>query len=76
VARKGLAKFTKPFLLCFSDGDPITHGGDKKFVRDVPGTKDPVHTTIEGGGHFVQEEKGRELVVVVVVVVNEFIDAI
>jgi len=42
-----------------------------KFLRDVPGTKDQAHTTIEGGGHFVQEEKGRELAAVV----NEFIDA-
>jgi haloalkane dehalogenase len=62
AAWKVLAGFTKPFLLCFSDGDPITRGGDKKFLRDVPGTKDQAHTTIEGGGHFVQEE-------------NEFIDA-
>ncbi|HVA71070.1 MAG TPA: haloalkane dehalogenase [Acidimicrobiales bacterium] len=63
-----LANFAKPFLLCYSDGDPITRGGDKKFLRDVPGTKDQRHTTIEGGGHFVQEEKGRELADVV----NEF----
>jgi len=71
AAWKVLASFTKPFLLCFSDGDPITRGGDRKFLRDVPGTKDQAHTTIEGGGHFVQEEKGRELAAVL----NEFIDA-
>lgn len=61
AAWASLGKFTKPFLLCFSDGDPITRGGDKKFLRDVPGTKGQAHTTIEGGGHFVQEEKGPEL---------------
>lgn len=71
AAWKILAAFTKPFLLCFSDGDPITRGGDKKFLRDVPGTKSQAHATIEGGGHFVQEEKGRELAAVV----NEFIGA-
>ena len=71
AAWKVLASFTKPFLLCFSDGDPITRGGDKKFLRDVPGTKNQAHTTIEGGGHFVQEEKGSELALVI----NEFIDA-
>lgn len=71
AAWKVLGTFTKPFLLCFSDGDPITRGGDKKFLRDVAGTKNQAHTTIEGGGHFVQEEKGRELALVL----NEFISA-
>jgi haloalkane dehalogenase len=56
-----LGKFTKPFLLCFSDGDPITRGGDRKFLREIPGTNNQAHATIEGGGHFVQEEKGPEL---------------
>ncbi len=66
-----LAAFTKPFLLCFSDGDPITRGGERKFLREVPGTAGQAHTTVEGGGHFVQEEKGPELAVIV----NAFIDA-
>jgi haloalkane dehalogenase len=71
AAWASLEKFTKPFLLCFSDGDPITHGGEKRFLREIPGTKDQAHTTIEGGGHFVQEEKGPELAAVV----NTFISA-
>jgi haloalkane dehalogenase len=65
-----LRSFTKPFLLCFSDGDPITRGGDRKFLREVPGTRGPSHTTIVGGGHFVQEEKGPELARVL----SDFID--
>jgi haloalkane dehalogenase len=56
-----LRSFTKPFLLCFSNGDPITRGGERKFLREVPGTKGQAHTSIEEAGHFVQEEKGREL---------------
>lgn len=71
AAWASLATFTKPFLLCFSDGDPITRGGDRKFLREIPGTKDQAHTTVEGGGHFVQEDKGPELAAVV----NEFIAA-
>jgi haloalkane dehalogenase len=71
AAWKSLATFTKPFLTCFSDGDPITRGGERKFLRDVPGTKNQAHTTIEGGGHFVQEEKGPELASVL----NAFIAA-
>lgn len=61
AAWESLRRFTKPFLLCFSDGDPITRGGDRRFRREVPGTEDQAHTTIVGGGHFVQEEKGPEL---------------
>ncbi|HEY5103930.1 MAG TPA: haloalkane dehalogenase [Acidimicrobiales bacterium] len=72
AAWASLGQFTKPFLLCFSDGDPITRGGEKKFLREIPGTKNQSHTTIEGGGHFVQEEKGLELAAVL----NAFISAI
>ena len=50
----------KPFLTSFSDGDPITRGLDKVFVKRVPGAKNQPHTTIEGAGHFLQEEKGPE----------------
>jgi haloalkane dehalogenase len=70
AAWESLGKFSKPFLTCFSDGDPITRGGEKKFLRTVPGTKGQAHVTIEGGGHFVQEEKGPELADVI----NRFID--
>jgi haloalkane dehalogenase len=50
----------KPFLTSFSDGDPITRGLDKVFVKRVPGAKNQPHTTIEGAGHFLQEEKWPE----------------
>lgn len=45
----------KPFLCCFSDGDPITRGGDALFVGRVPGTAGQKHRTLSGG-HFVQED--------------------
>ncbi|HEY5121488.1 MAG TPA: hypothetical protein VII84_07915 [Acidimicrobiales bacterium] len=34
---------------------------DRKFLEMVPGTKGQVHVTVEGGGHFSQEEEGVEL---------------
>jgi haloalkane dehalogenase len=55
-----LRKWTKPFLTAFSDQDPITKGGDAAFQRDVPGCQGQPHTTIEGGGHFLQEDRGEE----------------
>jgi haloalkane dehalogenase len=56
-----LQKWEKPFLTTFSDSDPITRGGDRAFQKLVPGTEGQPHVTIEGGGHFLQEDKGEEL---------------
>jgi haloalkane dehalogenase len=56
-----LMKWQKPFLTCFSDSDPITKGGDMILQGMIPGTKGQSHTTIEKGGHFVQEDKPAEL---------------
>jgi haloalkane dehalogenase len=61
-----LRTFTKPLLCAFSDGDPITKGGDAVFLREVPGAQDQAHTTVEGGGHFLQEDRGPQLAAVVV----------
>jgi haloalkane dehalogenase len=56
-----LRHWKKPFLTAFSDNDPITRGGDGAFQREVPGCAGQPHTTIEGGGHFLQEDCGEEL---------------
>lgn len=61
-----LRAWQKPFLCAFSDEDPITRGGDRAFQEMVPGTKGQPHTTIKGGGHFLQEDKGEELAAAVV----------
>ena len=61
-----LSKWEKPFLCAFSDGDPITANADKAFQSRVPGTTGMPHTTIKGGGHFLQEDCGEELASVVV----------
>ncbi len=60
-----LRAWTKPFLTAFSDKDAITRGGDRAFQRDVPGCAGQPHTTIEGGGHFLQEDEGPALARVV-----------
>jgi haloalkane dehalogenase len=56
-----LYQWEKPFLTAFSDSDPVTRGADKFLQKLVPGTKGQPHTTIVGGGHFLQEDKGEEL---------------
>jgi haloalkane dehalogenase len=61
-----LKAFDKPFLCAFSDQDPITAGSERVLKQLVPGAADQAHTTIEGGGHFLQEDRGPELARVVV----------
>ncbi|MCB9008036.1 MAG: haloalkane dehalogenase [Ardenticatenaceae bacterium] len=60
-AQRQLTRWTKPALVMFSDGDPITRGGDALFRRAIPGAKDQPEITIEGAGHFLQEDKGEEI---------------
>ena len=70
AAWESLSRFERPFLCAFSDADPITKGGDAPFLAKVPGAAGRRHATIEGAGHFLQEDRGPELAQVLV----EFID--
>ena len=54
-----LSRFEKPFLTAFSDGDPITRGGEHIFQKKVPGAQGQPHTIVQGGGHFLQEDRGE-----------------
>ena len=60
-AQRQLTRWTKPALVMFSDGDPITRGGDALFRRAIPGAKDQPEIIIEDAGHFLQEDKGEEI---------------
>lgn len=70
AAWAGLQRFDRPFLCAFSDADPITRGADAPLRKLIPGAAGQAHVTIAGGGHFLQEDKGRELAAVVVDFVN------
>lgn len=56
-AWKTLMQWEKPALMCFSDADPIMRGGEKPFLKLVPGTRGQPHVTLQGR-HFIQEEDG------------------
>ena len=58
-------QWQKPFVCCYSDGDPITRGLDRRFLAQVPGTRDQPHTTLHGG-HFMQEDDPRTLAALIV----------
>ena len=70
-AWESLMRFKKPFLTAFSDKDPITAAGAPVLRKLIPGCEGQAHTTIENGGHFLQEDQGEKLAEVVV----EFIQA-
>ena len=57
-AWKVLMQWEKPALMCFSDADPIMKGGDRPFLKQVPGTRGQPHITLQGH-HFIQEEDGE-----------------
>lgn len=65
-----LRTWTKPFLTAFSDGDPVTAGNDVPLQERIPGAKGQPHTTLPGGGHFLQEDVGEQLADLVVDLVN------
>ncbi len=56
-----LAQWRKPFLVAFSDSDPITGAMAPILRQAVPGSAVIEHPTITGAGHFLQEDAGDRL---------------
>lgn len=59
-------KFERPFLTVFGDGDPVTRGGERRFIDRVPGAKGQKHRILAGAGHFIQDDAGERLAAEVV----------
>ena len=56
-----LQAWDKPFLVAFSDSDPITGAMAPLLRKLVPGAAGLDHPTVVGAGHFLQEDAGAEL---------------
>ncbi|WP_068255857.1 haloalkane dehalogenase [Janibacter corallicola] len=61
LAWEKLGRWDKPFLVAFSDSDPITAAMGPVLTRHVPGAKGVSHPVIPQAGHFLQEDAGEEL---------------
>ncbi|MCD2189335.1 haloalkane dehalogenase [Actinomycetospora soli] len=71
TAWEALGRFTRPFLVAFSDGDPITGPMAPALREHVPGAAGLDHPVLHGAGHFLQEDAGSELGSVVVGLVRQ-----
>ncbi|MGH3910739.1 MAG: haloalkane dehalogenase [Pseudonocardiaceae bacterium] len=56
-----LRQWRQPFLVAFSDSDPITGPMAPILLRHVPGAQGIEHPVLAGAGHFLQEDAGEEL---------------
>jgi haloalkane dehalogenase len=56
-----LRAWDKPFLVAFSDRDPITGAMAPILKVAVPGAAGLDHPVITGAGHFLQEDAGERL---------------
>lgn len=65
-----LARWEKPFLTLFGEGDPIMKGAEKVFQKLVPGCAGQDHALLPGG-HFIQEEQGEKLAERIVALVGK-----
>jgi haloalkane dehalogenase len=61
AAWRQLAAWDKPFLVAFSDRDPITGPMASVLQRTIPGAAGVEHPVISGAGHFLQEDAGERL---------------
>jgi haloalkane dehalogenase len=57
--------WTKPFICCFSDRDPITRGFDRRFRERIPGARHTGHVTLHGG-HFIQEDDPQRFAALII----------
>jgi haloalkane dehalogenase len=61
LAWQRLSEWTKPFLVAFSDGDPITGAMAPILSRVVPSAAEREQPVVSGAGHFLQEDAGEQL---------------
>jgi haloalkane dehalogenase len=64
AAWKVLERFDRPVITAFSDGDPVTKGGEASIQARIPGTRGQPHVILKGG-HFLQEDCPEDIVAII-----------
>jgi haloalkane dehalogenase len=72
AAWEALSHSDVPFLVAFSDSDPITGAMGPVLRRSMPGAQGREHPVVERAGHFLQEDAGARLGEVV----TQFVDSL
>jgi haloalkane dehalogenase len=71
AAWRQLSAWDKPFLVAFSDRDPITGPMAPTLKRTMPGATGRAHPVLAGAGHFLQEDAGEKLGAIIAAFVSE-----
>lgn len=64
------ANWDKPLLTAYGSDDNLMKGRDKVWQTSVPGAKNQSHTLVEGGHHFIQDDKPEEITQLLIDFVN------
>ncbi|MEM9514694.1 MAG: haloalkane dehalogenase [Actinomycetota bacterium] len=54
--------WSKPVLTLWTPGDPVLGHLQSTFVERIPGAAGQPHQTFEPGGHFLQDDRGEDVV--------------
>jgi len=71
LAWQRLTEWPKPFLVAFSDSDPIPGAMAPILSRVVPSAATKQQPVVEGAGHFLQEDAGEQLATYIADFVDE-----
>ena len=62
AAWAALEQWTKPFVTLWCPGDRVLGQLGQEFIDRVPGAAGQPHQTFEPGGHFLQDDRGEDVV--------------
>ena len=51
----------KPLITAFGEDDTLMKGRDKEWQISVPGATGQAHTLVKDGGHFIQDDRPKEM---------------
>jgi haloalkane dehalogenase len=71
AAWRVLEDWTKPFLTLWCPGDQVLGHLAQEFIDRVPGAAGQPHQTFEPGGHFLQDDRGEDVVAALVAWLRE-----